>query len=139
MIGFILGTIYASFLEWWIHKHLFHVRGKKKDSLFAYHLRDHHVVAKKNNFVDIRMSFIETIGLLFLTFVHFPIFYISCMFYFATVVYVIAFFVLHNYGHRNPKWAKNYQPWHWAHHMENPNSNWNVVLPFADWIMKTNK
>ena len=94
MIGFILGTIYASFLEWWIHKHLFHVRGKKKDSRFAYHLRDHHVVAKKNNFIDIRMSFIETVGLLFLAVIHLPIFYISCMFYFATVVYAIAFFVL---------------------------------------------
>jgi len=139
MIGFILGTIYASFLEWWIHKHLFHVRGKKKNSLFAYHLRDHHVVAKKNNFIDIRMSFIETVGLLFLTIIHFPIFYISCMFYFATVVYVIAFFVLHNYGHRNPGWAKNYQRWHWDHHMINPNSNWNVVLPLADLIMRTNK
>lgn len=139
MIGFILGTIYASFLEWWIHKYLFHVRGKKKNSLFAYHLRDHHVVAKKNNFIDHRMSFIEMGGLLFLTIIHLPVFYFSCMFYFATVTYVIAFFILHNYGHRNPKWAKNYQPWHWKHHMENPNSNWNVVLPVADWIMKTNK
>ena len=139
MIGFILGTIYASFLEWWVHKYLFHVRGKKKDSLFAYHLRDHHVVAKKNNFIDRRMSFIETGGLLFLAIIHFPIFYLSCMFYFATVAYAIAFFILHNYGHRNPKWAKIYQPWHWKHHIKNPNSNWNVVLPIADWIMKTNK
>ena len=139
MIGFILGTIYASFLEWWIHKYLFHVRGRKKDSLFAYHLRDHHAVAKKNNFIDIRMSVIETFGLLFLAIIHLPVFYISCMFYFATVIYAVAFFVLHNYGHRNPKWAKIYQPWHWSHHMKNPNSNWNVVLPIADWIMKTNK
>jgi len=139
VLGFILGTIYASFLEWWVHKYLFHVRGKKKDSFFAYHLRDHHVVAKKNNFIDIRMSFIETFGLLFLAIIHLPIFYINCMFYFATVTYAIAFFILHNYGHRNPNWAKMYQPWHWKHHMKSPNSNWNVVLPIADWIMKTDK
>ena len=139
MIGFILGTIYASFLEWWIHKYLFHVRGKKKNSLFAYHLRDHHVVAKRNNFTDIRMSIVETVGLFFLAIIHLPIFYISPMFYSATVIYAVAFFILHNYAHRNPKWAKVYQPWHWDHHMKNPNSNWNVVLPIADWIMRTNK
>jgi hypothetical protein len=139
MVGFVLGTIYASFLEWWVHKYLFHVRGKKKDSLFAYHLRDHHVVAKRNNFTDIRVSLIEAGGLLFLAIIHLPIFYIAPMFYFATVTYAIAFFVLHNYAHRNPKWAKSHQSWHWKHHMKNPNSNWNVVLPIADWIMKTNK
>ena len=139
MIGFILGTFYASFLEWWIHKYLFHVRGKKKNSLFAYHLRDHHVVAKRNNFVDIRVSVVETFGLLLLAIIHLPIFYISPMFYFATVIYAVAFIILHNYAHRNPSWAKKYQPWHWKHHMKNPNSNWNVVLPFADWIMRTNK
>ncbi len=139
MIGFILGTIYASFLEWWIHKRLFHERGKKKNSLFAYHLRDHHVVAKKNNYLDIRMSLIETGGLGFLALIHMPILYVSCMFYFGTLVYALAFVILHNYGHRNPKWAKAYQPWHWKHHMKNPNSNWNVVLPIADWVMKTNK
>ena len=85
------------------------------------------------------MSLIETFGLLFLALVHFPVFYISPMFYFATVTYAIAFFVLHNYAHRRPRWAKKYQPWHWSHHMESPNSNWNVVLPIADWIMRTNK
>ena len=52
MVGFALGIVYASFLEWWIHKKLFHEYGRKKDSVFAFHLRDHHVVAKRNEFVD---------------------------------------------------------------------------------------
>jgi len=30
MIGFTLGIIYASFLEWWVHKKLFHEVGRKK-------------------------------------------------------------------------------------------------------------
>ena len=85
------------------------------------------------------MSLVETFGLLFLAIIHLPIFYFSPMFYFATVIYAIAFFILHNYAHRNPKWARIYQPWHWDHHMKNPSSNWNVVLPLADWIMRTNK
>ena len=139
MIGFILGIIYASFLEWWIHKKLFHEHGRKKDSLFAYHLRDHHVVAKKNKFIDKRLSAIETGGLFFLMVIHMPLVLISPMFFIATVLYALAFFCLHNYGHRDPKYAKKYQNWHWKHHMKNPNQNWNVVLPIADWIMKTNK
>jgi len=54
-------------------------------------------------------------------------------------VHAVAFFLLHNYGHRNKVYAKKYQYLHWKHHMKNPNSNWNVVFPLADWIMRTNK
>ena len=139
MIGFILGTVYASFLEWWVHKKLFHENGRKSHSYFAFHLREHHADAKKNNFYDDQFSFRESLGLLFLSIIHLPILFLSPMFYCATIVYAIAFIILHNYGHRNPEWAQNYQPWHWKHHMKNPNQNWNVVLPLADWIMRTNK
>ena len=139
MIGFVLGTIYASFLEWWVHKKLFHELGKKKGSFWAFHLREHHADCIKNNFQDDRFSGRETFGLLFLSIIHLPILLVSPMFYCATVIYAIAFIILHNLGHRNPSWAKKYQNWHWKHHMKNPNQNWNVVLPLADWIMKTNK
>ena len=139
MIGFILGIVYASFLEWWIHKILFHKYGKKRDSWFSFHLRGHHATAKKNNFLDPKFSFREAYGLCLLGFIHIPTCYVSPFFFCATVSYAIAFFVLHNYGHQYPEWAQKYQRWHWKHHMENPNENWNVVLPIADWIMKTNK
>ncbi len=139
MVGFILGIIYASFLEWWVHKELFHKHGRKKNSMFAYHLRDHHKVARKNDYVDNRRSLREFFGLLFLVLVHLPIALISVGFYTATLAYSIAFYILHQYSHTNPEWAKKYQPWHWKHHMENPKKNWNVVLPIADKIMKTDK
>ena len=139
MIAFVLVTISASFLEWWVHKKLFHELGKKRGSFWAFHLREHHADCIKNNFQDDRFSKRETLGLLFLSVIHLPILLVSPMFYCATVVYAIAFIILHNLGHRNPSWAKKYQNWHWKHHMKNPNQNWNVVLPLADWIMKTNK
>jgi len=139
MIAFILGFIYASFLEWWVHKKLFHEYGRKKDSIFSFHLRGHHAVSKKNNFVDSRISSRESHGLCLLGLIHLPFYYISPFFFCATICYAIAFLVLHNYGHQNPHWARMWLPWHWRHHMENPNSNWNVVLPIADWIMRTNK
>jgi len=139
VIGFILGIIYSSFLEWWVHKKLFHELGRKRGSYWAFHLREHHADCIKNNFRDNQFSTRETLGLLLLSIIHLPVLIFSPMFYCATILYAIAFMVLHNYGHRNPNWAKKYQNWHWKHHMENPNQNWNVVLPIADWIMKTNK
>ena len=139
MIAIILGIIYASFLEWWVHKKLFHEYGRKKDSMFAFHLRDHHVVAKQNLFYDRRTSFMETGGLAFLSALHLPILYLSINFYIAIFSYAIAFFVLHNLSHRYPQFAENYQVWHWNHHMKDPNKNWNVVLPIADILLKTNK
>ena len=139
MIGFILGIIYSSFLEWWVHKKLFHENGKNKNSYFAFHLREHHADCIKNNFRDNRFSTRETLGLLLLSIIHLPVLIFSPMFYCATILYAIAFMILHNYGHHNPSWAKKYQKWHWKHHMENPNQNWNVVLPLADRIMQTDK
>jgi len=139
MIEFTLGIVYASFLEWWIHKKLFHEVGRKKNNWFSFHLRDHHATAKKNNFIDKRISRREAVGLCALGCVHSVFCYISVLFFAATVSYALAFFVLHNYSHKNPAWTKKWMPWHWNHHMKNPNTNWNVVLPIADWILGTNK
>jgi len=102
-------------------------------------LRDHHAISKKNNFVDERISRREAYGLCALGGIHSISCYLSPIFFLATVSYAVAFFVLHNYSHKNPEWTKKWMPWHWRHHMENPNQNWNVVLPIADWILRTNK
>ena len=37
-----LGYLYATALEWGIHRYLFHGRGKKRGSLFAFHYVEHH-------------------------------------------------------------------------------------------------
>ena len=139
MIGFLLGIVYGSFMEWGVHKMLFHEHGKKKNSPFAFHLRQHHADCIKNKYYDNQFSKREALGVMFLLSIHMPIVLVSPPFYLALVIYGILFQILHSMGHRNPDWAKKYQPWHWRHHMETPNSNWNVVLPLADWIMNTNK
>ena len=139
MIMFALGLVFARIVEWWVHKVLFHQKGKKKGSPFAFHLREHHADCIKGDYHDDNFSSRELLGLIFLTVSHIPIYFLSPSFYVALLSYAIAFHVLHGYSHKNPQWAKKYQPWHWKHHMENPNKNWNVVLPIADWIMRTNK
>ena len=49
---FILGFVYASIVEWAVHKYLFHEVGKKKESRFSFHIREHHLNCLKNNNVD---------------------------------------------------------------------------------------
>lgn len=138
IIGFLLGLVYASFLEWGIHKYLFHKLGRKKDSIFAYHLRGHHVLAKKNGFVDLTASRVESVGMMFLILLHIPVIFYSVSFWAAITLYALAFKFLHGYQHSNPEFTKKHMKWHWDHHMKNPNKNYNVVLPIADKIMRTN-
>ena len=49
---FFVGFIHGSLIEYLVHRYLFHGLGKKKDSIFAYHLRDHHLVSRRNDFID---------------------------------------------------------------------------------------
>ncbi len=139
VVEFALGILYGSFLEWWVHKKLFHEYGKKKGSRFSFHIHQHHSDCVKNNYFDDQFSTRETFGLLLIGLIHIPILYESYEVYFGLALYALAFHILHNKGHKDPEWARKYQPWHWRHHMEKPNANWNVVLPIADWIMRTNK
>ena len=136
---FIVALIYGSAIEWGIHKYLFHGWGKKKNSIFAFHLRDHHVTSLKNNFYDLKISAIEwaacLVGILF----HLPMLWISPAFFAGASLYAVLFSVVHNYSHKNPVWTKKWIPWHYDHHMKYQNDNMNVVLPIFDYIMGTRK
>ena len=134
---FFAGIIYANVVEYVVHRYLFHGLGKKKDSIFSFHLRDHHLTSKRNDFIDRKVSSVEAIGLPFLLATHVPAFFISPAFFFGLVVYAVAFGVLHNYQHRNPEFTKKYFPWHWDHHMRNQNKSWGVVMPLTDLITGT--
>lgn len=139
MIGFVLGFLYGSFLEYVIHRFIFHRLGRKKKSLWSYHLKGHHVLAKKNNFIDLTESNIESIGMFFLIAIHTPIFFISFGAWAGITIYALAFKYLHHYQHSNPEFTKKYMKWHWNHHMKNPNKNFGVVVPWMDYIFGTRK
>ncbi len=139
MIGFALGFLYGSFLEYVIHDFLFHRMGRKKGSIFAYHLRGHHVLARKNNFVDLTASRVELYGLFFLVAIHFPIFFISLGFWLGITFYALCFKVLHGIQHKYPEFTKKYMVWHWEHHMKNSNKNFGVVVPWMDYLFNTRK
>ena len=139
MIGFLLGFMYGSLLEYLIHDHLFHRMGKKKDSIFSYHLKGHHRLAKKNGFVGLTLSIVEFYGLLLLIAIHLPLIYISFGFWFGVTLYAMAFKILHGVQHAYPDFTKKYMKWHWDHHMKNPNKNFGVVVPWMDYLFGTRK
>ena len=136
---FLLGLIYGSFLEWGVHKYLFHELGKNKNSIFAFHLREHHITCINNENADDRFTFRENLGVIVLALLHFPLFFLSSWLYYGIFVYGVAFILFHKLVHRNAEWGKKWFPWHWDHHMIHQNHNMNVVLPMADYIMGTRK
>src|SRR5690606_30179955 len=52
MIGIPLGTIYAGALEWAIHRHVLHGLGKRKDSFWSFHWREHHRNVRRHDHYD---------------------------------------------------------------------------------------
>jgi hypothetical protein len=136
---FILGLIYGSFLEWGVHKYLFHELGKNKNSIFAFHLREHHINCINNQNEDNRFTLRENLGIAVLTLLHLPIFFLSSSLYYGLAAYGLAFIICHKLIHKNAEWGKKWFPWHWDHHMAHQNHNMNVVIPIADHILGTRK
>ena len=53
---FLLGIFIANVIEYSVHRYLFHGLGRKRKSIFAFHLRQHHIKARRNKFVDKKVS-----------------------------------------------------------------------------------
>lgn len=137
MFWLLLGFLYGCFFEHTFHRYVFHGLGKKKSSIFAFHLRVHHFTAKRSDFRDSRFSYNEIIGLTFLALAHTPVYFISPLLYFSICTYAALFIIIHNIIHRYPSLGKKYIWWHWNHHMMNQNKSWGVVCPLMDIIAGT--
>lgn len=129
---FLLGIFIANIIEYSIHKYLFHGFGKKRDSIFAFHLREHHLIARRNDFVDRKVSAREWIGIPILILICSPLLIAGAPVFYGLTLYAVAFVVLHNIQHRNPEITKKYFWWHYNHHMSNQNKSWAVVIPIMD-------
>ena len=139
MLGFVLGLLYGNVLEYLIHDFIFHRLGRKKGSIWSYHLKDHHVLCRKNNFVDLTESKVEAIGMLGLILIHMPLIYLSFGFWMGVTSYAMAFKYLHGFQHSHPEFTKKYMKWHWEHHMKDSNKNFGVVMPLSDYLFRTRK
>ena len=139
MLGFVFGFLYGSFLEYMIHRFVFHKLGHKKKSIWSYHIKGHHVLSRKNNFIDLTESQAESVGMIFLILIHIPLISISLGAWLGVTVYALSFKILHGVQHRNPEFTKKYMKWHWDHHMKSPNKNFGVVVPWMDYLFGTRK
>ena len=139
MFGFIIGFLYGSLLEYMIHRFVFHKLGHKKKSIWSYHLRGHHVLSRKNNFIDLTESQAESVGMMLLVLVHTPLFFVSFGAWLGVTLYALAFKYLHGLQHKHPEFTKKYMKWHWDHHMKSPNKNFGVVVPWMDYFFGTRK
>ena len=138
IFAFSLGLLYGNFVEWFVHRYLFHGLGKNYKSVFAFHLREHHIKSRKDNFFDPAVTKRENLGIIGLLLLHLPIyFFVSPVFYMALATYGITFLVIHKFIHTFPRFAYKYFWWHWNHHMHNQNKSWGVVSPLIDVILGT--
>ena len=134
---FFAGFCYGSFLEHFVHRYLFHKLGRKKESIFSFHLRGHHLVSRRNEFVDKSFSYREALGIPIALIIHLPFLWISLSAYFGMSIYGILFVIIHNSLHHFPAFSKKFFWWHWNHHMRNQNKSFNVVFPLADVVLGT--
>jgi hypothetical protein len=136
-VGIICGLIYGNVIEYLVHRYLYHGLGKAENSAFGFHLREHHLISRKNGFYDTKASALEQFGAPILAMMHFPTMWISPGFFFGTILYGILFSIVHTFLHHHPKFSQKYFWWHWNHHMKNQNQSWNVVFPLTDWLTGT--
>ena len=136
---FCLGLFYGNFLEYVIHRYVFHKMGRKKGSMWRYHLKGHHVLSRKQGFIDLTTSSIETTGLTVLIAIHIPIAFVAFPIWAGVTLYALAFNYMHGYQHKHPEFTQKYMKWHWDHHMSNPNENFGVVAPWCDYLFGTRK
>jgi len=137
LMSVFVGILYANAAEYSVHRYLFHGLGKKASSIFAFHLREHHLISRRNNFFDFRVSGKELVGMPVGILLHLPLILISPVLFWTVATYGILFVVIHNMLHKYPQFAKRYLWWHWNHHMRNQNKSWGVVLPITDLLTGT--
>jgi len=141
----VFGFLYATLLEWLLHKYILHGLGKNKKSYWAFHWHSHHKTCRKNKNSDINYKFPgappvkkEIISLLLLTIIHIPLWYVSKIFYLTLVLCAIRYFYMHRKSHLNIEWGRKKMPWHHDHHMgTNQDANWGVTTDLMDLLMNT--
>ncbi len=138
IISIVAGFLYANFLDWGIHVLLHKPRGKSR---FKFHWK-HHKIARKNQNEDpdyrTKLFHNETYLTLIGIAIHVPFVFIWPSFACTVIAYATVYMILHRMTHTYVEFFKRWMPWHYEHHMgKNQNSNWCVVCPLMDHIMRT--
>ncbi|MCO4744097.1 MAG: hypothetical protein KC912_04865 [Proteobacteria bacterium] len=147
MIGIPIGLIYHNAMEWMIHKHVLHGRGKKRESFWSFHFHEHHQACRRNDnhdddylhgFMQWDPRGKEVAALMGAAAIHAPLFPVA-PFFVATCWYSqYKYYRDHKRSHVDIEWGREHMPWHYDHHMGvNQDSNWCVTHPWFDDLMGT--
>jgi hypothetical protein len=146
---FLLGLLVANAGEWSIHKYLLHGLGKNRNSIWAYHWREHHAVCLKNAMIDegyqhFRFAWNtqtkEFVFMFFAVLSQLP--FISVAFWYVVGIYltIAVYYYVHRKSHLDAEWARRYLPWHYDHHLGSfPDANWCITYPLFDYLMGTRR
>lgn len=147
MLGFAVGMVYANAGEWFLHKHLLHGRGKRRDSFWSFHFHEHHQASRKAAMIDDdyerplrgwHAQTKEAAGLAALAAAHAPLLPIAPGFTLGVWTSIGLYYTRHKRAHQDPGWAREHLRWHYDHHLgPDQDQNWCVTFPWFDHLMGT--
>jgi len=147
MIGFPLAFVYANAAEWFIHKHVLHGPGKKRESMWSFHFHEHHNASRRHGMIDAayhrplkgwHAQTKEAVGIVALAAAHTPLAPVAPGFVLGVWASAALYYHRHKKAHLDPEWARRKLPWHVDHHMgRNQEANWCVTFPWFDHVMGT--
>lgn len=147
MLGFPIGLLYANAGEWFIHKHVLHGRGRRRESFWSFHFHEHHRAARQHGFRDAdyerpawgwHAQGREVFGVAGLMVAHLPLLPVAPFFTLAVWYSGWRYHRVHKRSHLDPDWARKHLPWHYDHHMgPDQHANWCVTRPWFDHVMGT--
>jgi hypothetical protein len=148
VLGVVAGLAVTNIGEWFIHKYVLHVLGRKKSSFWAFHWYQHHRSARRTKMVDPlyvaeaqgqHVSSRERMSLLIGALLGGAVLLVWAPAFVLTVWYrMYRYYVVHRRSHLDSEWAKTNLPWHYDHHLgKSQNANWCVTHPWFDYVMGT--
>ncbi|MEQ1527777.1 MAG: hypothetical protein ABL925_00565 [Methylococcales bacterium] len=147
IVQFILGLLYSNAGEWAMHKYILHALGKHRQSLWAYHLYDHHAVCLIHDMIDPGYQQLslttwntqskELLVVAVIVLIHAPLLMWWPWFAAAVCSSLALYYYKHRKAHLDPSWAKQHLPWHYDHHLHGQSGNWCVTWPWFDYLLGT--
>lgn len=140
---FVLGIIWATLIEWLIHRFILHDLASKLKA--SYHL-EHHFIAAKSKGLDSDYDTLflkssprikEVVGLIFVLFIHCPIIFLSIEFFLGNLFITLLYYFIHKIVHKNIEFGWRWVPWHMQHHLISAKKNFGVTTPLWDWVFGT--
>ncbi len=138
--------VWGVFLEWSIHRYVFHGLGKVRGSRFAFHYHDHHRACRQHDGADpafggsvLRWNAYgrEVLGLSLLCALHLPLLAFSPLSYLGILAFGVNYHRVHRRCHVDPGWGWRRVPWHMLHHVGRCDGNWCVTTAWLDRVLGT--